>query len=252
MSAISTRQWVIIGMGVMGLWFGATIAGGGYPPVPVALFFIWLIVVGARWLDADKRREQAQMAGPVQQWGSGVGPPPGQYGSVIPASGLPPVLTRTYAGKPNEVEVLRAADAEALEGRGYFPSSQSYIEGRWSRGAWVMAFLALTFLLGILILAYMIAVKPAGTLTVIYERRLRSRAVSSAAAVPASPPPPQVIDAATAAGTGVPGGGKPLEAPAGVIRLGQWEVIGSASEDFSSSSRVCINLGRDPAEGRCR
>jgi hypothetical protein len=54
---------------------------------------------------------------------------------VIRAEDLPPVLT----GKPNEVEILRRVDAEALAKRGYFPSSQSYVEGRWSGWVWVLA-----------------------------------------------------------------------------------------------------------------
>jgi hypothetical protein len=147
----------------------------------VGLLGVVLVVLILRRVAADAFGNEDRgddPEGSPQPWGSGVGPPPGQPGTVIRAEDLPPVLTRTYTGKPNEVEILRSVDAEALEGRGYFPSSQSYIEGRWSGGAWVLAFLALIFLVGILILAYMIAAKPAGTLTVIYERRLAGPAVA--------------------------------------------------------------------------
>ena len=136
---------------------------------------------------------QGWSSGPTgsgQAWGSGVGPPPGQGGSVIRAEDLPPVLTRTYRGKPNDVEMLRAVDAEALARRGYFPSSQSFVEGQWSGAAWVLAVLACIFLIGIFMLVYMIAAKPAGTLTVIYERRQHT---STAPPATASPPPPEVI-----------------------------------------------------------
>jgi hypothetical protein len=126
---------------------------------------------------------------PAQPWGRGVGPPPGQQGSIIRPENLPPVLTRTYRGKPNEVEVLRAADAEALAGRRYFPSTQSYLEGQWGRGAWFGAVILLFVLgLGLPVLLYMVAVKPAGSLIVNYERRLESRNEPDVAPIWAGPP----------------------------------------------------------------
>jgi hypothetical protein len=124
----------------------------------------------------------------VAVWGTGVGPAPGRVGEVIPADELPPVLTRTYAGKPDQLEVLRSADAEALAQRGYFPTSQSYLEGRWSGTAWVLAFAAFIFVIGIFIFVYMIAAKPAGTLTVIYERR-DAPTPTTVPPRPAEPPP---------------------------------------------------------------
>lgn len=146
-----------------------------------------------------------EAGGPSASWGAGVGPAPGQYGSVIPVEELPPVLTRTYRGKPGEVELLRTVDAEALAQRGYYPYSQSYVEGSWSGMAWVLAFLAMILLVGIIILAYMIAAKPAGTLTVLYERRVpQPLTVMTApiAALPAATPalaasPVATIDAET-------------------------------------------------------
>ncbi len=108
---------------------------------------------------------------PLAKWGAGVGPEPGRIGPVIPPDQLPPVLTRTYHGRPGDVELLREADADALAQRGYYPTSQNYVPGYWSLSAWVFAFIALIFLIGIVILAYMIATKPAGDLTVIYELR---------------------------------------------------------------------------------
>lgn len=55
---------------------------------------------------------------------------------------------------------------------GYVPVNQVWAPGQWSTGAFVIAVLLLfVFGLGILILAYMLIVKPAGTLTVTYEYR---------------------------------------------------------------------------------
>jgi hypothetical protein len=91
----------------------------------------------------------------------------------------------------------------------------------------------MVLLIGIFILAYMIAAKPAGTLTVIYERRL-----PSAPAAPASPPPPEVIEALAA----VPGGpGRPLEGPAGIearlATLKRLRASGAISEDEYQARR---------------
>jgi len=82
-----------------------------------------------------------------------------------------PVVTRTYRGKPEEIEAIRRADADSLAARGYYPKSQNYVPGSWGAGAWVLGVvLILLFGLGLLVLIYLVAVKPPGTLSVIYER----------------------------------------------------------------------------------
>jgi ribosomal protein L40E len=53
----------------------------------------------------------------------------------------------------------------------WYPVSQTYVPGNWRGVDWLVAFVALIFLVGILILAYMIAARPAGELVVIYEYR---------------------------------------------------------------------------------
>jgi hypothetical protein len=150
----------------------------------------------------------SESLGPRQaSWGSGVGPPPGQTGSVVQADRLPPVLTRTYHGKPDEVALLRQADADALASRGYYPTSQNYVEGRWSGGAWVLAVLACLLLVGILVLFYMIAAKPAGDLTVIYERKVATPSPASQPLAPVrvpAPVAPTPVLAAPAAAPAVP------------------------------------------------
>ncbi len=67
------------------------------------------------------------------------------------------------------------ADAIQMAADGYFPTSQSWAPGQWSGGAFAVAILLIFFFgLGILILAYMLIVKPDGTLTVTYELRTAS------------------------------------------------------------------------------
>ena len=85
---------------------------------------------------------------------------------------LPPVFTRTYLGKPSEIEVRRTADAAQLAGRGYYPISSDYLYGEWGGWAWAIALLLVPAVgLGLLIILYMLAVKPSGTLTVNYDPR---------------------------------------------------------------------------------
>ena len=179
-------------------------------PGEIAILVLVVAFVGWRFFI---RPDPPVPTPPKATWGAGVGPSPGQAGSVIPPESLPPVLTRTYKGRPNEVEILRAVDAEALARRGYYPSSQTYLEGTWSGLAWVLAFLALIFLIGIIILVYMIAAKPAGTLTVIYERR-----------VPQPPPEAPAARASTQATTkGCPECAEIVQAAAHICRYCRYE-----------------------------
>ena len=98
----------------------------------------------------------------------------------------PPVLTRAYHGKPADVALQQEIDAQALALEHYYPTSENYQAGEWGSGAWALAaLLILAFGLGLLVLIYLVAVKPAGYLTVIYERRVplparRSRATARA------------------------------------------------------------------------
>jgi hypothetical protein len=59
-----------------------------------------------------------------------------------------------------------------MAAKGFFPKSQTWTQGQWSAGAYIIGVLLIfLFGLGLLILGYMIIVKPDGTLTVTYERR---------------------------------------------------------------------------------
>jgi predicted Zn-ribbon and HTH transcriptional regulator len=82
------------------------------------------------------------------------------------------VIIKTYEG--NQAEAMRRFqfDVSEMAAQGYFPTSQSWTPGQWSGGAFAVAILLIfLFGLGILILAYMLIVKPDGVLTVTYERR---------------------------------------------------------------------------------
>jgi hypothetical protein len=64
------------------------------------------------------------------------------------------------------------ADAIKMAEKGYFPTTQSWKQGEWGGGAYIVAVLLIfLFGLGLLILAYMLIVKPQGALTVTYQLR---------------------------------------------------------------------------------
>ncbi|MFI5259602.1 MAG: hypothetical protein ACHQ01_08350 [Candidatus Limnocylindrales bacterium] len=76
-------------------------------------------------------------------------------------------------------------EAEELALHHWFPVSQTYVQGSWGTRAWVLAILSVVILVGIIVLAYMLAAKPAGELVVVYEYR-PATSTSSIAAVSAS------------------------------------------------------------------
>lgn len=86
-------------------------------------------------------------------------------------AGEPASIIRTYKGQPDAAAQLMQREAEILARFGYLPISQQYVTDEWGCGAWVVAALLLVFIVGFVVLAYMIANHPDGTLTVIYERR---------------------------------------------------------------------------------
>ncbi len=84
-------------------------------------------------------------------------------------------FVKTYTGSQAEAMTQFQADAINMADASYFPTSQSWAPGQWSGGAFAVAILLIFFFgLGIFILAYMLIVKPDGTLTVTYERRTGS------------------------------------------------------------------------------
>jgi hypothetical protein len=93
----------------------------------------------------------------------------------------PPTVVRTYRGAQQaDTAAVFQKDAAELAKYGYAPTSQSWAQGQWGCGAFLVALLLCIVLIGILVFIYMLIVKPEGTLTVTYAK----------AAVPASEPHP--------------------------------------------------------------
>ena len=97
-------------------------------------------------------------------------------------------IVRTYKGKQQaDANKDFAKDAARLSREHYFPTTQSWAQGQWGCGAWLIAVACILLIgFGLLIIAYMLIVKPAGTLTVTYEYR-----PPAAAPVPSMAPPVQ-------------------------------------------------------------
>lgn len=97
----------------------------------------------------------------------------------------PATIVRVYKGK-QQGDAVRAMepDAERLGAQGYYPTSQSWAQGQWGCGAFLVAVILMIVLVGILVFIYMLLVKPDGSLTVTYSLRVETPP-------PAPPEPPQ-------------------------------------------------------------
>ncbi len=110
---------------------------------------------------------------------------------IVEGEGGPAVIVRTYQGKQQaDAVVLFEADAVNLAVDGYSPTTQSWAQGQWGCGAFLVALLLSIVLVGLLVFIYMLLVKPVGTLTVTYERT-----ASKGAALPASAQPKGIANA---------------------------------------------------------
>jgi hypothetical protein len=89
---------------------------------------------------------------------------------VAPPESLQRILVRVYEA-PQQQDAVAAFQLEAtkLADDGYRPGSQSWAQGEWGCGAWLVALLLCLVLVGILVFIFMIIVHPAGCLTVTYE-----------------------------------------------------------------------------------
>jgi len=102
---------------------------------------------------------------------------------LVPGGPQPQVLVRVYgAHQQSDAVAMFQADAASLADHGYRPVSQSWAQGQWGCGAWLVALLLCFVLIGGLVFLYMLIVKPNGTLTVTYE--LTSPSSSAPAATP--------------------------------------------------------------------
>ena len=82
-------------------------------------------------------------------------------------------VVRVYKGKQQkDANGEFTKEAQQFSALGYTVTSQSWAQGQWGCGAWLVALFCILLVgLGLLILAYMLIVKPAGTLTVTYTLR---------------------------------------------------------------------------------
>ena len=81
-----------------------------------------------------------------------------------------PFIVRTYRGREQRDVVARyATDAEALAARGYEPVGQSWGDGQWDLVLFLLALILCLFGIGLILLAYMAIIRPAGTLLVTYR-----------------------------------------------------------------------------------
>lgn len=101
-------------------------------------------------------------------------PPPKGLPTSGPAWGQPvpagtPIVTRVYRGRPEQAMAMFLADAEIMARQGYVPISQVYTPGSWGVGAFIIALVLLFVVVGLLVLLYLLMVKPAGMLTVTYQ-----------------------------------------------------------------------------------
>ena len=103
-----------------------------------------------------------------------------------------PVLTRVYKGKQqgDAVQAMQY-DAAQLAQHGYYPTSQSWAQGQWGAGAFIVAILLFIVVIGLLVFLYMLIVKPEGTLTVTYTLREAAKTTPiPPPALPVAPVPP--------------------------------------------------------------
>ncbi len=81
-----------------------------------------------------------------------------------------PFLVRTYQGREQDDVVARyATEAGELAAQGYEPVSQSWGDGQWDLVLFLMALILCLFGIGLILLAYMAIIRPAGTLLVTYR-----------------------------------------------------------------------------------
>ncbi|PTU30962.1 zinc ribbon domain-containing protein [Stenotrophobium rhamnosiphilum] len=82
-----------------------------------------------------------------------------------------PVVVKTYRGSQDGAARAFKRDAATMGLKGYVPTSQSYAPGSYGCGSFILALILCFAIIGILILIYMLIVKPDGVLSVTYEQR---------------------------------------------------------------------------------
>ena len=79
------------------------------------------------------------------------------------------VIVKTYKGNQARASEIYQKDAVIMAEKGYVPTSQSWAQGSYGCGSFLLALLLCFILIGFIIFIYMLLVKPEGTLSVTYE-----------------------------------------------------------------------------------
>ena len=94
--------------------------------------------------------------------------------------GVPATVVRRYEGSQRIATAQFQDEAPKFSALGYQPISQQWVPGSWGGGAILLAVLLFIFLIGILILLYLLMVKPdKGVLTVTFQRTVATAAVQT-------------------------------------------------------------------------
>ena len=107
----------------------------------------------------------------LYRWSGGRGSGYAAAGTAAPgADEWGAFLVRTYPGhQQSEAIASYVKDAEELARRGYVPAGQSWGDGQWDGGFFVLALILSLFGIGLILLAYMAIIRPDGTLCVTYR-----------------------------------------------------------------------------------
>jgi hypothetical protein len=115
--------------------------------VGFAVLVIWFVLY--RWSGG---RGSGEVAAVAEEWGD--------------------FLVRTYRGRQqSEAIASYVRDAELLAQRGYEPAGQSWGDGQWDGGLFLIALILSLFGIGLILLAYMAIIRPDGSLCVTYRLR---------------------------------------------------------------------------------
>ena len=82
----------------------------------------------------------------------------------------PTIIFRSYTANSREAVRTFAEEAPVFEEHGYIPASHSWVPGEWGSGWMILALGTIVlFGIGLILLLAMAAIRPAGTLTVMYR-----------------------------------------------------------------------------------
>lgn len=80
-------------------------------------------------------------------------------------------IVKTYKGSPQKAQEMFLKDRQKMAKKGYFPVSENFIPGAWTGGQFLLGLLLCLMLIGIILMIYMVIVKPKGQLVVTYEQK---------------------------------------------------------------------------------